>query len=85
MIVDIAFWDVDDVDALHAATAVEEWRGIDGLRLKLWIVDRERGRWGAIMLWDGERPASLPPNRAAELIGRPADHRLTFDVAEVAP
>jgi hypothetical protein len=33
------------------------------------------------MVWQPARPVnSLPPNRAAELIGRPPDHRSGFDV-----
>jgi hypothetical protein len=85
MIVDLSLWDLDGgpaVDALQAAIAVDEWERVEGLRLKLWIADRANRRWGAIMLWDHERPpsAALPPNRAAELIGRPADHRMRFEV-----
>jgi hypothetical protein len=66
--------------------SVEPWREVEGLRLKLWIADRERGRWGAVMWWDSDVPADqpLPPNRAAELIGYAPDHRAGFDVAAVA-
>jgi hypothetical protein len=85
MILDLSFWELDgepSVDALQAAIAVEEWERVEGLRLKLWIADRANRRWGAIMLWDPDRPAGavLPPNRAAELIGRPADYRMRFEV-----
>lgn len=88
MRVDIAWWELDGtpqtIDSLRdhlRDEAVPVWTGVPGLRLKLWIADRERNRWGAVMLWVGDRPdEALPPNRAAELIGRPPDHRTRFDV-----
>jgi hypothetical protein len=88
MIVDISLWDLEGgeptVESLRASTGdvVDDWARVDGLRLKLWIADRRNQRWGAIMLWDPDRPAcqTLPANRGAELIGRPADHRMRFEV-----
>jgi hypothetical protein len=87
--VDIAWWDLDG-SAQTIATlrehlrdgAVEPWARVPGLRLKFWMADHENNRWGAVMLWEGECPdlATLPPNAAAELIGRPPDHRSRFDV-----
>jgi hypothetical protein len=87
MIVDIAFWDLEahQLDALRASVDVDAWTRVDGLRLKLWIADRGTCRWGAVMVWDPDRPDTLPPNRAAELIGRPADHRMRFEVVGEAP
>ena len=89
MIVDISLWDLDGcehtVESLRASIGddvLDDWARVEGLRLKLWIEDRRNHRWGAIMLWEPDRPAgqALPPNRAAALIGRPADHRMRFEV-----
>jgi len=87
MRVDIAWWDLDrsaaTIDSLREHLrdgTVEQWAEVEGLRLKLWIADRDRNRWGAVMLWEAGRPAVMPPNRAAELIGFPPTHRLGFDV-----
>jgi trans-2,3-dihydro-3-hydroxyanthranilate isomerase len=92
MRVDIAWWELDGsdqtIDSLREHLgdgAVDEWAQVAGLRLKLWMADRARNRWGAVMLWESEWPADrpLPRNRAADMIGRPADHRTCFEV-EVA-
>ncbi|MEV7389977.1 hypothetical protein [Streptomyces sp. NPDC091215] len=87
MWVDIAWWDLDGtpqtVDSLREHLrdgAVDAWRDVPGLRLKLWMADRQHNRWGAVMLWEADRPAELPPNRAAQLIGRPPTHRTRFEV-----
>lgn len=90
MRVDVVWWDLarsqETVESLEKDLrdgTVEPWREVKGLRLKLWIADRERGRWGAVMWWDSDVPAArpLPPNRAAELIGYAPDHRASFEVA----
>jgi hypothetical protein len=86
VIVDIAFWGLEGgeqtVESLRAAVVADEWARVEGLRLKLWIADRSNQRWGAVMVWDSDRPAAdaLPPNRGAELMGRPADFRMRFEV-----
>jgi hypothetical protein len=89
MRVDIAWWDLDGspqtIDSLRSHLrddALPAWSDIPGLRLKFWMADHERNRWGAVMLWEADRPAGwpLPPNRAAELIGYPPQQRLRFDV-----
>jgi hypothetical protein len=89
MRVDIAWWDLDGspqtIDSLRSHLrddALPAWADVPGLRLKFWIADRGANRWGAVMLWETDRPAdqALPPNRAAELIGRPPKHRLRFTV-----
>ncbi|MFF4170108.1 hypothetical protein [Streptomyces sp. NPDC001744] len=88
MRMDIAWWDLDgtdpDVDTMAARLrdeGTDAWAGVPGLVLKLWLSDRAANRWGAVMLWT-DRPAdsALPPNRAAELIGRPPTHRSVFEV-----
>jgi hypothetical protein len=89
MIVDISLWDLDGceqtVESLRASIdeGLDDWARVEGLRWKLWIEDRQNHRWGAVMLWDPDRPAgqALPPNQAAQVIGRPADHRMRFEVA----
>lgn len=59
------------------------WQRIDALHAKYWIMNQTPPRWGAVMLWCGEKPdlTVLPLNMAAEAIGRPPDVRLRFTVA----
>lgn len=85
----IAWWDLDrsdhTIDSLREYLrdeGVEPWGAVHGLPLKLWISDRHSNRWGAVMLWESdEAPAeSLPPNRAADLIGYSPSLRLSFDI-----
>ncbi|MEV5595086.1 hypothetical protein [Streptomyces sp. NPDC052496] len=84
---DIAWWELDGspqtIDSLRAHLrdgAADAWCDVPGLRLKFWMADRQHNRWGAVMLWESGRPAVLPANRAAELIGRPPDHRAGFGI-----
>lgn len=35
------------------------------------------------MVWEGDRPQVLPPNRASELIGYPPTHRSVFTAEAV--
>lgn len=52
-----------------------------GLRLKLWIPDREANRWGAILLWESREAAQGPtPSRATELIGYPPTEKWPYDL-----
>ncbi|MCS0604650.1 hypothetical protein NX794_26045 [Streptomyces sp. LP11] len=88
---DIAWWDLDGtgqtIDSLRADlcdATVAAWSEVPGLRLKFWLADRENNRWGAVMLWEADRPDELPPNRAAQLIGGPPAHRGRFDVEATA-
>ena len=92
MTVTVAWWDLTDSDVPIEALeqdmrdSIDAWHEVEGLRVKLWIADRENSRWGAVMWWDPyvlpEQP--LPPNRAAELIGRPPTCRAQFDVVATA-
>lgn len=87
MRIDIAWWDLEGsgqtVESLREHLrheAVDSWSDVPGLLLKVWMADPWNNRWGAMMLWETDRPAEgLPPNRAAELIGRPPTHRERFD------
>ncbi|WP_225102107.1 hypothetical protein [Streptomyces sp. CoH27] len=89
MRVDIAWWELDGssqtIESLREHLregAVRPWASVPGLRVKFWIADQEHNRWGAVMVWEGDRPpaGSLPPNLAADLIGCPPTHRSRFEV-----
>jgi hypothetical protein len=89
MRVDIAWWELDGSNqTIHSLRedlddgTASDWARVPGLRMKLWIADRQKNRWGAVMVWESGRPTDWPwpANRAAELIGRPADHRTQFEV-----
>ena len=92
MTVTISWWDLTDSDVTIEAleqdlrNSIDAWYEVEGLRVKHWIADRENSRWGAVMCWDPDAPSEqpLPPNRAAELIGRPPNHRTQFDVVGTA-
>ncbi|WP_416531727.1 hypothetical protein [Streptomyces coelicoflavus] len=94
MKVDIAWWDLtgsaQTIDSMRTHLkdddGVAEWSGVAGLFMKFWVADAARNRWGAVMVWETDRPApeELPPNRAAELIGGPPTHRTRFDVEATA-
>jgi trans-2,3-dihydro-3-hydroxyanthranilate isomerase len=90
MIVDIVWWNLDGsaqtIESLKAQlqdSGVDRWTNVPGLVSKHWIADAENRRWGAIMLWDEDRPAAhlMPPNDAQDLIGLPVAHRTRFTVA----
>jgi hypothetical protein len=90
--VTIAWWDLTDSDVTietleqDMRTSIDAWHEVEGLRVKLWIADRQNRRWGAVMWWDQHVPVDqpLPPNRAAELIGRPPSCRARFDLVATA-
>jgi hypothetical protein len=65
----VVWWDLDG-----SAT-------VDGLRLKLWIADEERNRWGAVYLWESEEASGQPlPSRARQIIGKDPDFEEWFDL-----
>ncbi|MEU5898903.1 hypothetical protein [Streptomyces venezuelae] len=89
MRVDVAWWHLDGtpqtIDSMREHLrdhTLDRWTQVPGLRLKIYFADRERNRWGAVMLWEtDERPPldELPPNAALALIGRQPDVRATFE------
>lgn len=87
----VSWWGLDgsdqSIDSLQnylLDEGVAPWRDVPGLRAKFWISDRETNRWGAVMLWDWLPDAgTLPPNRAAELIGYQPEVRLVAEVGAI--
>ncbi|MGW2376350.1 MULTISPECIES: hypothetical protein [Kitasatospora] len=84
----IAWWDlagtgqtVESLRPFLRDEAVDRFSQVPGLRLKFWISDTERQRWGAVFLWESAAAAAVPrPARAVELIGRPPTFVSAFDV-----
>lgn len=85
----VAWWDLAGshatIDALRTylwEEAIDAWSQVEGLALKLWVADRERDRWGAVMVWESDRAGrtGLPAHRAAELIGYGPTSRTEFTV-----
>jgi len=61
--------------------SVDAFSAVEGLRLKMWIADEERNRWGAVYLWESEEAGRRPlPSRARELIGKDPDFEEWFDL-----
>lgn len=88
----IAWWELAGTG--HTAASLREflreeavgtWSAYEGLLLKTWISDPERGRWGAVQVWESAEAAEQPlSRRAAEVIGAPPAERLSFDVEATA-
>ncbi|WP_237320613.1 YdhR family protein [Streptomyces sp. JJ36] len=86
----VAWWDLPGPDSGRTVAAlrgflrneaVPRFAEFPGLRLKFWISDAERGRWGAVFLWESEAAARQPlPTRAAEILGSPPTSVHRFDV-----
>jgi hypothetical protein len=61
--------------------SVDAFGAVAGLRLKMWIADEERNRWGAIYLWESQDAGRQPlPSRAREIIGKGPDFEEWFDL-----
>jgi hypothetical protein len=61
--------------------SVDAFADAEGLRLRLWLSDESTDRWGAVELWESRDAADrAPPDRAAELIGKPPDVVEEFDL-----
>jgi hypothetical protein len=88
MRVRVVWWELDDSAATIAALreylraeSVEAFATVEGLRLKLWIANEERNRWGAVYLWESEAASRQPlPSRAREIIGKDPDFEEWFEL-----
>lgn len=84
----IVWWDLTDsvqtVESLRSYLrdeAVDRFAEVPGLRLKFWLSDAARQRWGAVLLWESAEAAAAPlAPRAAELIGYSPTSLSTFGV-----
>jgi hypothetical protein len=88
MIVRIVWWDLagtgTTIDALRGYLrdeSVDAFGAVEGLRLKLWIADAERDRWGAVYLWESSAAAGQTlPSRVREIIGKGPDFEELFEL-----
>jgi trans-2,3-dihydro-3-hydroxyanthranilate isomerase len=88
MRVRVVWWELDGSQATIAQLreylrdeSVDAFAEVEGLRLKLWIADEERNRWGAVYLWETEEAAAQPlPSRARQIIGKDPDFEEWFDL-----
>ena len=88
MRVRVVWWELDGSETSIAELreylrdeSVDAFGAVEGLRLKLWIADEERNRWGAVYLWESAEAAQQElPSRARELIGKEPDIGEEFDV-----
>lgn len=86
MLIQLVWWDLtpDDpsIETLRGQLSddvMQTWRQVKNLRSKSWVADTQLHRWGALMVWSAPPSAEdMPPNIAAELIGRPPTSRLSF-------
>jgi hypothetical protein len=90
MMMECVWWELTPKDpnieqlcAQLIRTDIAIWHQIDELQAKYWIMNETPPRWGAVMLWNDEKPdlSVLPLNIAAETIGRPPDTRQCFIVS----
>jgi hypothetical protein len=88
MRVRVVWWELDGSPTTIAEMreylrdeSVDAFGGVEGLRLKMWIADEERNRWGAVYLWESEEAGRQPlPSRARQLIGKDPDFEEWFDL-----
>jgi trans-2,3-dihydro-3-hydroxyanthranilate isomerase len=88
MIVRIVWWDLagtaTTIEALREylrGESVDAFGAVEGLRLKLWIADPERDRWGAVYLWESrEASQQTLPSRVREIIGKGPDFEEFFEL-----
>lgn len=88
MRVRVVWWDLDGTAATIAQLrdylrdeSVDAFGAVEGLRLKLWLADEERNRWGAVYLWESEAASEQPlPSRARRIIGKDPDFEEWFDL-----
>jgi hypothetical protein len=88
MIVRIVWWDLagtgTTIDGLREYLrdhSVDAFAQVEGLRLKLWIADAERDRWGAVYLWESRDAAGQTlPGRVRQIIGKDPDFQELFEL-----
>ncbi|CAI1524065.1 Uncharacterised protein [Serratia fonticola] len=89
MIMECVWWELapGELGIEQLQTQLEQidlavWQRIETLHSKYWIMNETPPRWGAVMVWRGDKPdlSLLPLNVAAEAIGRPPDVRMQFSV-----
>ena len=88
MRVRVVWWDLDGSQATIAELreylrdeSVDAFAEVDGLRLKLWLADEERNRWGAVYLWESEEASRQTlPSRARAIIGKDPDFEEWFEL-----
>jgi hypothetical protein len=88
MIVRIVWWDLagtgTTIEGLREYLrdhSVDAFGAVEGLRLKLWIADAERDRWGAVYLWESaEAAAQKLPGRVRDIIGKDPDFEEFFEL-----
>lgn len=88
MRVRFVWWDLDgsnttiaDLREYLRDESVDAFAAVDGLRLKLWLADEDRNRWGAVYLWESEEAGRRPlPSRARQIIGKDPDFEEWFDL-----
>jgi hypothetical protein len=88
MRVRVVWWDLDDSETTIAELreylrdeSVDAFAEVEGLRLKLWLSDEERNRWGAVYLWESEAASGQTlPSRARAIIGKDPDFEEFFDL-----
>jgi hypothetical protein len=95
VLLELAWWELGDddppVEELLAnpsfQSARKEWHDVPNLVAKFWLSSATSRRWGALMIWLGDKPplARMPSNVSATMLGRPPDHRLAFDVLDKKP
>lgn len=85
----VSWWDlgrgdpsVQDMES-DIFQGADDWSSCPGLLSKYWLADHENRRWGGVIVWERHPAADLPINRAAQLIGRPADVRVCFAVPKI--
>src|SRR3954469_13960963 len=92
MIVRIVWWDlagtgttIDGLREYLRDLSVDAFAEVAGLRLKLWIADSERDRWGAVYLWESREAAGQKlPGRVRQIIGKDPDFQEFFELEAIA-
>ncbi len=81
MLVKLVWWEMSDsrtplegIREYLRDESVDAFSTVPGLRLKLWISQPEKNRFGAVYLWNSREESQVDlPSRAVELIGKGPD------------